>query len=324
MAAIGGLSLDTPFILAPMAGFTDAPFRIICEEMGAAMTCTEMVSAKGLCYGSGRSRELLDIRGQKKPVAFQIFGSEPDIMGRAARELDRCGNAVLDVNMGCPVPKVVKNGEGSALLRDPDLIYDIIKAMTGATDKPVTAKLRTGIDGAPPNAAVLAAQAVEAAGGSAVTVHGRSREQYYGGSVDRAAIKAVRAAVSIPVIANGDIRSFADAESMMAETGCEAVMIGRAALGDPWIFRRLKAGREGLEPPAPPAIAEIRDMMIRHYRMEEERKGEYVAIREMRKFTAAYIRGLRGAGALRREVNMTESGAAYIEVLGRHLQGGGA
>lgn len=313
LPAIGGFIPETPFFLAPMAGFTDFAFRNICGEMGASLLYTEMVSAKGLCYNDRRSMELLELT-EGKPTGFQIFGSEPDFLARAAEKLDPLGNVLLDVNMGCPVPKIVKNGEGSALLRDPELIYRIILALKNATDKPVTAKIRTGIQDAPEDAYLSAAQAIEEAGAAAIAVHGRTREMYYSGACDRGAIRRVAETVSIPVIGNGDIRSYADAKSMMEETGCDYVMIGRGALGNPWIFRELTAGLKG-EPFTPPTAEEKRAMMIRHYRAMEADKGEYTAVREMRKFTPRYLKGSPGSAALRGKINDIRTGEAFCRLI---------
>lgn len=284
-----------------MAGFTDAVMRTLCEEQGASLTYTEMVSAKGLYYGGSRSKtaELTYIPEGAGPTAIQIFGSEPDVMAFAANELEHLSNKVLDINMGCPVPKVVRNGDGSALMQDPGLIYDIVKAVCGATDKPVTIKTRKGFTDDKP-LAVEAALAAEEAGASAVCIHGRTRSQYYSGKVDRGIIREVKEAVHIPVIASGDVTDAMSGMSMMKETGCDMVMIGRAALGNPWIFRELNAAYKGEEIPAPPVPEEIREMMIRHLDMLALLKGERVAVREFRKYIMRYTKGMKGASSLRR------------------------
>ncbi len=293
--------MNSPWLLAPMAGFTDAVMRTLCEEQGASLTYTEMVSAKGLYYGGSRSKtaELTYIPEGAGPTAIQIFGSEPDVMAFAANELEHLSNKVLDINMGCPVPKVVRNGDGSALMQDPGLIYDIVKAVCGATDKPVTIKTRKGFTDDKP-LAVEAALAVEEAGASAVCIHGRTRSQYYSGKVDRGIIREVKEAVHIPVIASGDVTDAMSGMSMMEETGCDMVMIGRAALGNPWIFRELDAAYKGEEIPAPPVPEEIREMMIRHLDMLASLKGEHVAVREFRKYIMRYTKGMKGASSLRR------------------------
>lgn len=298
---IGDLELKSPWLLAPMAGFTDAVMRTLCEEQGASLTYTEMVSAKGLYYGGSRSKTagLTYIPGNAGPTAIQIFGSEPGVMAYAAGELDSLPNKVLDINMGCPVPKVVRNGDGSALMQDPSLIYDIVKAVCGATDKPVTIKTRKGFTDDKP-LAVEASLAAEEAGASAVCVHGRTRNQYYSGEVDRGIIREVKEALHIPVIASGDVTDAASGMSMLEETGCDMVMIGRGALGNPWIFRELDAAYKGEEAPPRPAAEEIRGMMIRHLEMLAALKGEHTAVREFRKYIMRYTKGMKGSSSLRR------------------------
>lgn len=299
---IGKLRLDSPWLLAPMAGFTDAAMRRLCEEQGAALTYTEMVSAKGLYYGGSKTGDLTYIPEGSGPAAIQIFGSEPDIMAFAARELDGLSNEILDINMGCPVPKVVRSGDGSALMRDPHLVYDIVKAVCAATSKPVTVKIRKGFTEDEPNAVEVALAAQEA-GCSAVAVHGRTRSQYYSGSVDRGIIKAVKEALEIPVIASGDVTDAASGMSMLAETGCDMVMIGRGALGDPWIFRDLNAAYRGGDVPPRPTEKERASMMLRHLEMICSLKGEGTGVREFRKFIPRYTKGMRGAAAFRRSAN---------------------
>lgn len=299
---IGSLKLKSPWILAPMAGISDAVMRQLCEEMGAAMTSSEMISAKGLYYDGRKTESLAYIPDGAGPTSLQIFGSEPRIMAEAARRLDGHSNKVLDINMGCPVPKVVKNGEGSALMAKPELIYDIVKAVSESSTKPVTAKIRKGFTDGDANA-VEAARAIEAAGGAAVAVHGRMRSEYYRGSVDRDIIRRVKEAVNIPVIASGDVTTAELGMSMLKETGADMVMIGRGALGNPWIFRELDAAYRGLEIPAKPGADEKADMMIRHLDMLAGLKGELTAVKEFRKFVAWYTKGMRGSANLRRKVN---------------------
>lgn len=310
MFQIQDLEFETPFFLAPMAGFTDKVYRMLCAEMGASMVYTEMVSAKGLCYGDRKTPKLLDMEGETVPVAVQIFGSEPDIMARATSMLNELPNVILDVNMGCPVPKIVKNGEGSALLRNPELIYRIIKAMTAETNKPVSAKIRIGIQGASENAAVEAAQAIEAGGGSAVAVHGRTREQYYSGEADLEQISRVKKSVSVPVIGNGDVGSYIDAKNMFDKTGCDFIMIGRASLGNPWIFRELSQGYM-----EPVSLDEIKYMVKRHLIELCEYKGEYIAVREMRKFTAKYLKGIKGSSAVRAKINSVDTKEQFCSII---------
>jgi len=299
---IGNTELKTPFVLAPLAGITDAVTRTLCEEQGASATCTEMVSSKGLYYGDKKTRVLTYIPEDAAPTAIQIFGSEPEIMAEAARRLDGLSNAFLDINMGCPVPKVVKNGDGSALMQNPDLAYDVIAATVKASSKPVTVKIRKGFTEEAVNAPEIA-RAAEAAGAAAVAVHGRTREQYYSGKADWDIIAKVKSAVSIPVIGNGDVFAASDGLRMMDETGCDAVMVARGALGNPWIFRDLNRAYLGEEPAPEPDRQEKISMMLRHLDMLTELKGEDTAVREFRKFVVWYTRGLRGAARLRQAVN---------------------
>lgn len=311
---LGNVTLESPFVLAPLAGITDAPMRRICREMGASMVYSEMVSGKGLFYGDKKTEQLLKIFDDEKPVALQVFGSEPDIMAYTARELDGRENAVLDVNMGCPVPKIVKNGEGSALMKDPDLIYDIVYAMTKNTSKPVTVKIRIGFDDKHINA-VECAKAASSGGAAAVAVHGRTREQYYTGKADWNQIALVKKAVSIPVIGNGDVVDGESALKMMDQTGCDFVMVGRGALGNPWIFRELNAAWRGEEIPAPPTIEEKKEMFIRHFNAVKDFKGEHVAVREMRKFTGWYFKGVPGSAAFRGKVNQITDADLLIQAV---------
>lgn len=307
MLKIGNIELDNPFFAAPLAGVTDAPYRRLCRRFGAALVYSEMVSAKGLYYNDKKTEQLLYVYEDEKPTAYQIFGSDPEIMAYAARELEERENVILDVNMGCPVPKIVKNGEGSALMKNPDLVYRIISAMTKATDKPVTAKIRAGFDSSSVNA-VEVAKAIEAGGAAAVAVHGRTREQYYSGSADWGVIAAVKKSVDIPVIGNGDVTDGKSALAMMEETGCDFVMIGRAALGNPWIFSQLKAAWKGGEY-IPPTLEEKKQVMLEQLDMMTELKGEYGAVREMRKFVGWYLKGAPGSAAFRGSVNqITDAG----------------
>lgn len=299
---IGNINLESPFLLAPLAGITDAPMRRICKNRGAALTYSEMISAKGLWYGDKNTERLLFIYEDEGPVALQLFGSEPETMSFAAAKLEDRPNIILDVNMGCPVPKVVKNGEGSALLKNPELAGEIIEAMTKATEKPVTAKIRMGWDEHSVNA-VETARILEQAGAAAVAVHGRTREQYYTGKADWDIIRAVKQAVNIPVIGNGDVFSGRDAIDMMEQTGCDFVMIARGALGNPWIFAEAKAIHEGSEPPKAPDASQKREIIEKHFCDLLQLKGEYAAVREMRKHIGWYLKGMPGAAAMRREIN---------------------
>lgn len=312
---IGNIQLDNPFLLAPLAGITDAPTRRICREMGAALVYSEMVSGKGLYYGDKKTDQLLFLYEEEKPVAYQLFGSEPEIMAFAARTLDSRENAILDINMGCPVPKIVKNGEGSALLKKVDLVYDLVSAMTANTAKPVTAKIRIGFDQSCINA-VETAKAIEEAGAAAVAVHGRTREQFYSGKADWTQIAAVKNAVSIPVIGNGDVTDGDSAMAMMKETGCDFVMIGRGALGNPWIFREVLAAWKGEPKPDLPNLDEKKEMMLRHFHDMMELKGEYAAVREMRKFVGWYLKGIPGSAALRGKINQIEHAQELAAAIG--------
>ena len=299
---IGSLKLDNPFLLAPLAGITDAPMRRLCHRQGAALTYTEMVSCKGMWYGDRNTGKLLYTYRDEQPVGYQIFGHEPEVMAYAAREISSMPGKLIDINFGCPVPKIVKNGEGSALLKNPDLIYDIVAAVVKNTDKPVTAKIRTGWDKDSINV-VEVAHAISAAGASAIAVHARTREQYYSGKADWSMIASVKRAVDIPVIGNGDVTDGKAAISMMDETGCDLVMIGRGALGNPWIFREALAAWRGEEIPPQPSKDEKKAMMISHLEDLTELKGEYAAVREMRKHVGWYLKGVPGDAAFRGMVN---------------------
>jgi len=312
---IGNVQLENPFLLAPLAGITDAPTRKICREMGAALVYSEMVSGKGLYYKDKKTDQLLFIDEEEKPVAFQVFGSEPEILAFTAKTLDSRDNAILDINMGCPVPKIVKNGEGSALLKNVDLIYELICAMVQNTSKPVTAKIRIGFDDKSLNA-VEVAKAIEAGGASAVAVHGRTREQYYSGKADWSHIAAVKEAVNIPVLGNGDVVDADSAMRMFDETGCDFIMIGRGALGNPWIFRELKAAWNDEEIPAKPTREEKKEMMKRHFCDMIALKGEYVAVREMRKHVGWYLKGMPGSAAFRGKVNQINDVQELLNAIG--------
>lgn len=314
MIKIGNIELHSPWVLAPLAGITDAAMRQLCEEQGAAMTYTEMVSSKGLYYGDKKTAVLTYVPENSAPTAIQLFGNEPDIMREAARKLEGLGNAALDINMGCPVPKVVRNGEGSALMKNPDLVYDVVRATVSGTSKPVTVKIRSGFDESCINA-VEVAQAIEAGGASAVAVHGRTRAQYYNGTADWNIIRQVKEAVSIPVIGNGDVTTAEDGMRMMSETGCDLVMVARGALGNPWIFRELDCAYRNKDIPERPDRAERVAMMLRHLDLLAQLKGERLAVKEFRKFVVWYTKGIKGAARLRQAVNYIEDIERLREVL---------
>ena len=316
---IGTVELENPYILAPMAGVTDLPFRLLCKEQGAGLLCMEMVSAKAIQYNNKNTKALLEIHPEELPVSLQLFGSDPDVISEIAKRIEELPFSILDINMGCPVPKIVKNGEGSALMKNPKLVYEIVRKTARAIQKPVTVKIRKGFDDTCINAVEIA-KIIEDAGGKAVAVHGRTREQYYSGKADWDIIRQVKEAVSIPVIGNGDVVSGESAIAIQKETGCDGVMIGRGAQGKPWIFSELLEYERTGKMPLRPSVEAIKKMMIRHAQLQMQYKGEYLGIREMRKHVSWYTSGLPNSAKLRDEINRVESYEELEQLLEERLK----
>ena len=303
---IGGLTLDSPVILAPMAGVTDLPFRLLCKEEGAGLVCSEMVSAKAIYYHNRNTEELMQIHPSERPVSLQLFGRDPELMGEMAKRIEEKPFDLLDINMGCPVPKVVNNGEGSALMKDVKLAGKILSSVAKAIKKPVTVKIRKGFDEGHVNAVELA-KIAEDAGVAAVAVHGRTREQFYSGEADWEIIAKVKDAVSIPVIGNGDVTDPESAKRMFEETGCDGIMIGRAARGNPWIFSQINRYlTEGTLAEKPEPL-KMKETILRHAQLMVQYKGEYLAIREMRKHIAWYTAGMPNSARFRGRINAMET-----------------
>ncbi|MBR3824423.1 MAG: tRNA dihydrouridine synthase DusB [Lachnospiraceae bacterium] len=303
---IGDVTLDNNCILAPMAGVTDLPFRLLCKEQGVGLICMEMVSAKAIYYNNKNTEELMTIHPDEAPVSLQLFGSDPDIIADMAKRIEEKPFAILDINMGCPVPKVVNNGEGSALMKDPKLAEEILTKLVKAINKPVTVKIRKGFNDANVNAVEIA-RIAESCGVAAVAVHGRTREQYYSGKADWDIIGAVKDAVKIPVIGNGDVVDANSAKALLEQTGCDGVMIGRAAQGNPWIFREVVTFLEtGVIPPKP-TPQQVKETVIRHANLQLKYKGEYTGVREMRKHLSWYTAGYPNSARFRQMINSMES-----------------
>lgn len=316
---IGNVLLENSYVLGPMAGVTDLPFRLLCKEQGAGLLCMEMVSAKAILYKNRNTESLLEIDPRENPVSLQLFGSDPEIISNIAHQIEDRPFDILDLNMGCPVPKIVNNGEGSALMKNPKLAGEIIRQTVKAIDKPVTVKIRKGFDDEHINAVEMA-KIAEDAGAAAVAVHGRTREQFYSGRADWDIIRQVKEAVSIPVIGNGDLLTAEDVIAMEAQTGCDGFMIARGAQGNPWIFRQILHYFETGEHLAKPTLEEVTQMILRHARMMLEFKGEYIGIREIRKHAAWYTAGYPNSARLRVAINNVESFEALEELLMNNLE----
>lgn len=311
---IGNVEIENSLALGPMAGVTDLPFRLLCKEQGAGLLCMEMVSAKGIMYNNKNTKFLLTIDERERPVSLQLFGSDPDIISEQAKRIEELPFDILDINMGCPVPKIVNNGDGSALMKNPLLAGEIIEKTARAIQKPVTVKIRKGFDEEHINAVEMAHIAQES-GAAAIAVHGRTREQYYSGKADWEIIRKVKEAVKIPVIGNGDVWTPQDAIDMRKQTGCDGVMIGRGAQGNPWIFKQIlhyEQTGELLEKPSP---QEVTEMILRHAKMQMEFKGEYTGMREIRKHAAWYTAGYKNSAKLRGKINETETYEELKELL---------
>ena len=315
---IGNVELPNRYVLAPMAGVTDLPFRLLCKEQGAGLLCMEMISAKALQYKNKNTKALLAIDPREYPVSLQLFGEDPDIISEQAKRIEELPFQILDINMGCPVPKVVRNGEGSALMKDPKRIYDIVYKTARAIKKPVTIKIRKGFDDTCINAPEIA-KVAEEAGAAAIAVHGRTREQYYSGNADWEIIRQVKEAVHIPVIGNGDVFTPQDAKRLVEETGCDGIMVARGAKGNPWIFKQITHYLETGELLPRPSVEELKAMILRHGQMMMEFKGERAGMREMRKHVAWYTAGYPNSAALRNEINSVATLEELTELIGTRL-----
>ncbi len=313
---IGNVTLENNLILAPMAGVTDLPFRLLCKEQGAGLICTEMISAKAIYFKNKNTETLMEIDERERPVSLQLFGSDPDLMAEIARQIEPRNFDILDINMGCPVPKVVNNGEGSALMKNPRLVHEIVSKVSKAIEKPLTIKIRKGFTEDCVNAVEIA-KIAEDAGAAAIAVHGRTREQYYAGNADWDIIRKVKEAVSIPVIGNGDVDSPQKAEALVRETGCDGIMIGRAVQGNPWLFSQILHYQKTGELLPKPGMEEVKEMILRHAKMQLEYKGNYTGMREMRKHVAWYTTGMPHSASVRRMVNEVESYEQLEELVGR-------
>ena len=311
---IGNIKLKNRLILAPMAGITDMPFRVLAKRMGCALVCSEMISDKGLLYQNAHTMKMLQLEPAERPAAIQIFGSDAPSMREAAKMVEQAGADIIDINMGCPTPKIVKNGEGAALMKNPALAFDIMASVVGAVKVPVTVKMRKGWDAKNINALEIAKLA-EQAGVAAVSVHGRTRDEFYSGKADWGIVKKIKETVQIPVILSGDIISPATAQAALVETGCDGLMIGRAARGNPWIFKNiLHYFATGIILPEP-RLAERAQMLLTHLEMLIEHKGEYIAVREMRSHAGWYTKGLPNSAALRLAINCAKNKDDFLVII---------
>ncbi len=313
---IGNVILENELILAPMAGVSDLPFRLLCKEYGAGLVCMEMVSAKAISYGNQNTEKLMEIHPEEVPCSLQLFGSDPYVISESAKRIEHKNFAILDLNMGCPVPKIVNNGEGSALMKNPKLVEEILRATVKAIKKPVTIKIRKGFDEQHINAVEIA-KIAEDCGVAAVAVHGRTREQYYAGKADWEIIRQVKEAVGIPVIGNGDLVDAQSVLSMKALTGCDGFMIGRGVRGNPFLFREILTELETGSKAAKPSMEELKETILRHGHLQLSCKGDYIGIREMRKHVSWYTTGLQNSAKLRNEIHQMETFAELEEAIGR-------
>lgn len=315
---VGNVRLETPVVLAPMAGVTDLAYRLICKEMGCGLVVTEMISAKGLYYKDVKTKDLLKTVPEETPAAIQIFGSDEKVMAWAADKLNEMPHDILDINMGCPTPKIVKNGNGSAMMLEPDKAGRIIREVVKASEKPVTVKIRKGWDEASVNAVEMA-RIAEENGASAVAVHGRTREEFYSGKADWDIIGNVKEAVRIPVIGNGDLFTAEDVEKMIFLTSCDGVMIARGAQGNPWLFQDILQLAQGLASQGKPEGQEVFRVLQKHLQLAVAFKGEHIAVKEMRKHAAWYTKGFKGSAAIRRKINTLESSKEVLKTLKDYL-----
>lgn len=316
---IGNVQLDNEVFLSPMAGVTDLPFRTICKEKGCGMLYTEMINAKALCYDDENTKKMLKMEKDEHPVAVQIFGSDPDFMGKATSIMNQYPNEILDINMGCPAPKVVKNGDGSALMRNPKLAAEVLSAVVKNSEKPVTLKIRKGWDDDCINAVEIA-KIAEECGISALAIHGRTREQFYSGKADWDIISEIKQAINIPVIGNGDVFEVQDAVNMLEKTKCDAIMIGRGSQGNPWIFKRINHYMKTGEVLPEPTLEEKITTAIRHMNLAVAEHGDYVAVREMRKHIGWYLKGLKNSAKYRDQINKITDYKEVIIMLEEYMQ----